>query len=808
MKNILCLIVAGFSCLTVSAIADIVLLGNNDPWRNVNDGDFDLVPGWQLHQSPHWTVNEDLSKGNGTPGIAKGVFNSGGKTCTVVDSKVLDTIFEYQTPVAGDVLKWRFVAKSQHKTDAKASLSLVFGDRVRVVIEKVTLPGGPGKPGVFEGTYTITAEDAVGGMPFVRMSLYAEGIAIFLQNVDLSVINAKTAGPEKLDVKVSPQGIELNWSTGENDESYNVYRKPASNRSFKKVAGNLKMRQFTDTAIINGLEYTYLVTTMLTERESSASPMVTVRRLDSVPPKAPASLKAIGLDTMVELNWKAEVNDIESFSVFRGSADGKNMREIAHGVTKPKFIDDLPAKSALNSYAVQAVDYSSNKSQLSEIAKAKVKAVHGASFSDLILPMPIHKQLRSDLWGADGVVPRDPDNGIEHPDWSYWGGRPVKDKDDKYHMLVVRWPEGGPKGHYEWTRSTTVHSVSDRPTGPYVPTGDIAYDYANGLGHNADITILNDGRYLLYSLIHWKPMLFTSDSMAGPWKLEGEMLVDYDAKKLGDEREYQVQRNLSGLQLADGSMLWVTKFGRMIISKDSLLGPYKVLTDVVQKNETIPQRYRKSNYEDPVMWRDEVQFHQIINAFLDYRAIYLRSPDGINWKYDTGVAYTPDSTFYEDGTHTHWYKLERPHVLQDEFGRATHLSLAAIDTVKRQDFANDKHSSKNLIIPLTIHKRLTILNIEPINKNTKQIRILVHSEEGFDAQKDLDLESLRCGAPEEVNFGLGCKVISSKKHVDGLILVFDGKNNGITEKNFACKLIGKTKNGELVVGFSKLSGQD
>ena len=242
-----------------------------------------------------------------------------------------------------------------------------------------------------------------------------------------------------------------------------------------------------------------------------------------------------------------------------------------------------------------------------------------------------------------------------------------------------------------------------------------------------------------------------------------------------------VNEDNSAFRLDDGSMLFVTKFGRMIKSESGLLGPYKVLTDTVNQNSSIPSRYRQSNYEDPVMWKDDVQYHQIINAFLDYRAIYLRSGDGINWKFDTGLAYTPQSTRYENGHETKWYKLERPHVIQDQHKRATHLSLAVIDTVKRQDFANDAHSAKNIIIPLTKHKRLTLLS--PLT--------------------DINLDSLRYGASEAVNFGRGSRLLNTEIHKEGLVLSFSGSDSELSANNFASKLLGKTHSGELVVGFTK-----
>jgi len=106
---------------------------------------------------------------------------------------------------------------------------------------------------------------------------------------------------------------------------------------------------------------------------------------------------------------------------------------------------------------------------------------------------------------------------------------------------------------------------------------------------------------------------------------------------------------------------------------------------------------------------------------------------------------------------------------------------------------------------MVVHKRLAMLNKEPVSASTDEIKVLIRSEAGFDAQSDLDLASLRFGASEEVNFGRGSKVRKTEAHEQGLILVFDGEGNGITEKNFAGKLIGKTNGNELVVGFSKLA---
>jgi len=631
-------------------------------------------------------------------------------------------------------------------------------------------------------------------MPKLRFTLESShSIIVYVDWVDLKVLQG--GGVSQLAANGVDVGVELTWS-GDSETATTVYRSDEERSGYERVAKGVKGCRWVDESVINGKRYFYAV-----KQGASVSPVVAVRNIDSVAPAAPKALKASDGDWVTRLSWETKDSDIEYYRVYREAAG--RMVCIAPHVDRNTFEDNLPVKGVENVYAVKAVDFSGNEGPLSRTATARTKAVRGASFSDLILPMPIHKELRNDVWGGDNVLPRDPDNGVEDHAWSYWGGKVVRDPSDgKYHINVVRWPEGDRKGHWAWPYSTVAHVVSGSPTGPYAVVKDAAYDYKDGLGHNANIILLNDGTYALYSLIDWKPMILTSARMSGPWKLMGQMRVNVPENYVN---AYRLERNLSGVQCRDGSFLFVTKAGAMMRSTNGILGPYEVVSGTIGENKTIPREYRQSNYEDPAMWYDGVQYHMLINAFLDYRAIYLRSPDGISWKYEDGLAYTPTCTEYEDGTRTFWYKVERPNVLQDEYGRATHLSLAVIDVPKADDYGNDDHSSKHVIIPLTVPKRLKILNRHPITRSdTRQIEVLVYSEDGFDTQKDMDLDSLRFGASEVVNFGGGCEVMTTVRHAKGLVLVFEPKGHGLSGEDFVGKLIGRTRNDDVVVGYARL----
>ena len=238
-----------------------------------------------------------------------------------------------------------------------------------------------------------------------------------------------------------------------------------------------------------------------------------------------------------------------------------------------------------------------------------------------------------------------------------------------------------------------------------------------------------------------------------------------------------------------GGGVWFSKTG---------ISPYGQVTDQ-RVYPPVP-----GAFEDPVVWRTNIQYHLIVNDWRGRIAYYLRSKDAVRWKIEPGTAYRPGIAVYEDGTKVDWNKYERPKVLQDEHGRATQMHFAVIDVVKNQDKGSDNHSSKHICIPLTVGRLLTILDTERITGDTKTIRVKIASEKGFNPHADMDVDSLRFGAPEEVNFGTGGKALKTERAGDDLIVTFDAAGNGITEDNFTAKLLGKTAGGKLLFGYARL----
>lgn len=406
--------------------------------------------------------------------------------------------------------------------------------------------------------------------------------------------------------------------------------------------------------------------------------------------------------------------------------------------------------------------------------------VKGARFMDRFLPMK-GNVLSYDTWGAKNVIPRFIDNGIEDGIWSYWGGNIKKGEDGKYHLFVCGWLENSHKGHMEWPNSYVFNTVSDNLTGPFELKNII------GKGHNPEVFKLKDGRYVLYVI----DGRYVTDDINGKWEY-GKF--DFNPR---DRNIIEGLSNLSFAKREDGSFLMVCRGGGIWISQTGL-SEYNQLTD----KRVYPDV--DGRFEDPVIWKDHIQYHMIVNDWLGRIAFYLRSKDGVKWIVDPGEAYVPGIAVHENGVVEDWFKYERIKMYQDEYGRAIQANFAVIDTLKFEDKPYDNHSSKNIGIPLNPGLLLTLMDSQPITDHTKTIRIKIHSENDFDPQADIDISSLRFGASEEVNYGRGCAVQKTENEGRDLIVTFDAKGHGIIKNEFAPKLIGKTKSGNMLYGYCRL----
>lgn len=416
-----------------------------------------------------------------------------------------------------------------------------------------------------------------------------------------------------------------------------------------------------------------------------------------------------------------------------------------------------------------------------ERPKEWMQLVEGARFKDRFLPMPVGKLATESDWGAEGVQQRYVDNGIEDRERSYWGGNILLADDGKYHLYVCGWPEHSAKGHDEWPNSIVYHTVSDNSIGPFKIVDTI------GKGHNPELFRAKNGKYVIYVIDGY----YIADSFNGPWKYE---------KFVFDQRDRPIIEGLSNLTFAkreDGSNLMICRGGGVWFSETGL-SPYQQVTD----KRVYPAV--EGEFEDPVVWRDHIQYHLIVNDWLGRIAFYQRSKDGVNWVTDPGEAYTPGISIHADGVKEEWFKYERIKVLQDSFGRAFQANFAVIDVQKADDRPHDRHSSKNISIPLNPGMLMEMVNTAFPDGKTKSIQVKIRKEPHFDPARELDVQTLRFGASTEVNFGKGSPATKMESTKDGVIVTFGNTGHGLTKDEFAPKIIGKSKSGNMVFGYTRV----
>ena len=402
--------------------------------------------------------------------------------------------------------------------------------------------------------------------------------------------------------------------------------------------------------------------------------------------------------------------------------------------------------------------------------------VKGGQYIDRFLPMKPNAPLRSDVWGVDAVKPRDTSNGVEDSKYSYWCTSVVKGPDGKYHNFVVRWLESSAKGHFEWPNSDVVHAIGDSPTGPFKIVEEI------GKGHNVTAYQAKGGTWVLYVI----GGCYRSTSLNGPWT-RGKLEFDTRGRSGVD------MTNCTFAQRSDGSFLMVSRTGEVWISKDGDKEPYRRVS-----NRAAYPPVRAARFEDPLVWKDDVQYNLIVNDWFGRAAYYLRSRDGQHWNWDQGLAYGPGIFRHEDGKIEDWHKIERPRVFQDEHGRATHMLFAVIDDAKEVDKPNDNHSSKAIAVEVVPPR--TVL----VRKQGDRFLVALEAEKGFNPAKDVDPATVRFGAPSKVDFGRTAAPLSVKANGSRLVAEFSATDCGFESSDQTAKLLASDRKGGLLFGYAPL----
>jgi len=333
------------------------------------------------------------------------------------------------------------------------------------------------------------------------------------------------------------------------------------------------------------------------------------------------------------------------------------------------------------------------------------------AFCNRILPAPVGKGFRM--------------NGY----W-VWGGSVAKDKSGKYHMFASRWSKKLSMFKGYMVSSEIVRAVSDTPEGPYefvetiLPTKQDSARWDGRMAHNPSIHKYGD-KYLLYYIGSTydgpcpvtEPMkdeedrksydnirigVAFSEFLSGPWKTMDHPILDVRP----DKWDCRVVTNPAVCIREDGKILLYyrsnTADGIGLAIADHWKGPYNRVSDfpalIVEDDKKI---------EDPYVWWNGEHYEMLVKDISakitgELKAgAHFVSQDGINWKASENPKAYSRNVLWDDGTTTVQGCMERPQLLFDEQGQATHLFVATGDGPG--DFRH-AINTWNMVLPLKTYK--------------------------------------------------------------------------------------------------------
>ncbi|MCB1130149.1 MAG: hypothetical protein KDN05_03410 [Verrucomicrobiae bacterium] len=177
------------------------------------------------------------------------------------------------------------------------------------------------------------------------------------------------AVPGSLSALAVNGGVNLDWAdNGEPDlDDYNVYRATTSGGDYTPIAYSVSTSSYTDTNVIDGVTYYYVVKAVDVEsNESGYSSEASATAIDTVAPAAPTGLTADVAGTTAVLDWTENIEgDLASYTVYRSTTSGTGFVAIATGLTSSDYTDTTLTFGTTYYYVVTATDGSSNESSFS-----------------------------------------------------------------------------------------------------------------------------------------------------------------------------------------------------------------------------------------------------------------------------------------------------------------------------------------------------------------------------------------------------------------------------------------------------------
>ncbi|UOQ84815.1 pectinesterase family protein [Gracilibacillus salinarum] len=175
--------------------------------------------------------------------------------------------------------------------------------------------------------------------------IYFDNIQVFVEPVE---------APEGLDAIVGDTKVQLNWQVTDGATSYNVKRSETSGGEYTTIAEDITDTSFTDSELINGKSYYYVIASNSENGESANSEEIEVTPTANpeVPP-APESVTVQPRNTQVNISWEA-VEHATSYVIKRATNQAGPYDTVAEDYTKTSYTNSGLTNGTTYYYVIAA----------------------------------------------------------------------------------------------------------------------------------------------------------------------------------------------------------------------------------------------------------------------------------------------------------------------------------------------------------------------------------------------------------------------------------------------------------------------
>ena len=165
---------------------------------------------------------------------------------------------------------------------------------------------------------------------------------------------APPSAPSNLTATAGNAQVALSWTASAGATSYTVKRATTTGGPYSNVATGLGTTSYTNTSLINGQPYFYVVTAVNSTGESGNSNEASATPAPPPPPNAPSNLTATAGNAQVALSWSA-VSGATSYNVKRADDAGGPYTTVATAIATASYTNTGLINGQPYFYVVSAV---------------------------------------------------------------------------------------------------------------------------------------------------------------------------------------------------------------------------------------------------------------------------------------------------------------------------------------------------------------------------------------------------------------------------------------------------------------------